>query len=205
MPKSKKRPEDALPEWLEHALKDVPPVTNEERARFNHMKEDFFAALDRAAPFREKARKGSVTGAARTVFSLAGRLIEAAQDAICFTPALAPAAVTRSVIKEKDLPSPPHPISVIAFPYEDVCIELAHYRQGMTTLLSVNLRERESGREIRPITVRITDREGNDLVPPQDVAATDLPPGFPDPRPGDYIVHVTWKDRQVSAEISYQE
>ena len=173
------RDDEPIPEWLRKELETASPPSEETLARYAYMRHDFMARL---------RAEGARAGVVDAVFSLAGRLLRIADDAVA---RLAPQP-PRPAFAFRGAETPGTPIDRLAKRAGEMTIEAATYRSGAGADIELNVLKTADRTELRPFTVTVYDAEGNALEGPLDVLPTHQAPRFPHPREGVYVFALTW-------------
>ena len=174
-----------LPDWLEAELKAAPPPSEELLEHDQHLFGGFQAMV------RAEAAARSRPAPVDALFSMAGRLLEVAGEAVrrlAPRPAHLAAAGTEAALA----PAPARPIDRVARQAGDALIVASTYRSGAGAEIELAVVRAEDAMELRPFTATAYDAEGAIVAGPVEVREGDPLPRLPRLSEGCYTFAVTW-------------
>ncbi|MBP7053433.1 MAG: hypothetical protein KBE65_20685 [Phycisphaerae bacterium] len=184
---------------------DDPP--EEFLKRYDYLKDDFLAAIRRAAACeRRLAEAAPGAGPIEVVFSLAGELLYRADGLIASllggddyafaTVRSAQFRGARTVARE----GPGGPLSHISKNVGDYAVEVATYRQQGGIEMEVEVLRQADKVPVRPFTFERLDTGGRSIVRATDIGPLDLV-RFPVLAAGVYVFKVSWQDGSTEIRV----
>ncbi len=198
------RHREPLPDWLRKDLEAAPPLSGQALGRYDYLRDAFLAMARREAAAHAQQRAQPAQAAVDAVFSLAGRLLRLASDAVTrlAPPPARPAFAARGVAGPQATQTA---IDRVRKPAGDATIEAATYRSGAGADLELNVLRKADETELRPFTVTIYDAEGTRLAGPVTVEPSQQAPRFPRPSEGSYVLAVSWPGGGGEIHIAFAD
>jgi len=187
---------------------DDPP--DEFLKRYDYLKDDFFAAVSRAADHRRRAAAAArVPPLVEVRFSLAGELLDWAQGLIdrLSAPQLAYAAVrSAQPCGEKGIAPEAHnrPVSRVSKNVGEYAVEVATYRQRDLTEVEVEVLRQVDKARVRSFAVEVLDPDGRTIAPTILIGPGQLAPRFPGPTPGVYVFTISWEGSSTEIRVEFK-
>ena len=203
-----------IPEWVEREFADMPAPPEEFLARYDYLKDDFLAAIERVAdPATRKAAAGAGKAAIEVVFSLAGELLDRAIDLIdryvsppdsfqvaCVTARSPQVHGGKGFASERSQ----GPVGCVSKNVGTHSIEVATYRVRNRTELEVDVLQQADKTQVRPLDVEVLDADRHPLAPAVHVTPQDLAPRFPGPSAGVYVLKVRWSEGSGEIRVEFR-
>jgi len=208
-------PQD-LPEWVEQELANMEDPPQELLARHDYLRDDFLAAIKRAAAYsceKTAAAAAPGRGVVEVVFSFGGELLKWAQDLIDHHvlpmegPQFAYAAArsvqsrgTKGTTREKSR----GPIGRVSKNVGDCSVEIATYRPRDETEVEIEVLRRADKTQVRPLVVEVFDADGGAILPAVNVGPQDQAVRLPGPVAGVYVFRVAWQGGSTEIRVQFQ-
>jgi len=195
---------EPLPIWVEEQLRNMPDPTESMLSKYDYLKDDLMAAVQKAADYRKGPRPSRKAKTPDVVLSIKGQLLEWAKGIELLLNPLAYAA-TRGIKgirgSEKEAIQP---VAQICKKIGKFYIEAATFRNGNITEIEINVLKSSNSEEVRPLKVLVKDEKDNLLEGPVQVSVTDQAPRFPGPSAGTYIFEVSWTGGSGKLRVKFK-
>lgn len=221
--------DQGLPDWLQEAIREAERIPDSELERYSYMKDDFIAAIRKAA---EAGRQGAPQDAVDAVFSLAGKLLAWAEKRVVRLlpeppPDLAYGFGARA-FRDPEIrrggeavrspgemdgtrdPNPARPGGSerswmgVARELGPVRVE-AIVHSGKPPELEIRVLDARDGSDIRPLDVVVFDADERRLLVKQHSSHTESSPRFPGPQEGTYDVRISWPSGSETVTIRFDK
>jgi hypothetical protein len=198
---------DLLPEGVAEELKKIPEPAESVLARYDYLREDFLAAVGKAAAFKRRSQS-SRAWEADAIFSLAGKLLKHSSRVVSeILPSPGGLEPSWSAAVTRGMESPGIGDAGVTITRETAGVRISariFHCEGRLDL-EVNLVDAVSGLDIRPFSMEVLGESGEKLLEPLEVGYACQPPLFPGPRPGKYILKFRWRKSEENLQIEFSE